>query len=48
MNKIDFSLGEYLHELEYLVNIDSGSRDVAGTTAIGDYFAEKLELKRDN
>ena len=42
MNKIDFSLGEYLHELEHLVNIDSGSRDVAGTTAIGDYFAEKF------
>lgn len=43
MGKINFSLDEYLRELEKLVNIDSGSKDVTGTTAIADYFAEKFQ-----
>ena len=43
MGNFDFSLAEYLCELEHLVNIDSGSKDIAGTTAIADYFAEKFE-----
>ncbi len=43
MGNFDFSLAEYLRELEHLVNIDSGSKDIAGTTAIADYFAEKFE-----
>ena len=43
MEKIKFSLDEYLRALEQLVNIDSGSKDVAGTTAVADYFAEKFQ-----
>lgn len=43
MGNFDFSLAEYLCELEHLVNIDSGSKDIAGTTAVAEYFAEKFE-----
>lgn len=38
---MNFSLTEYLKELEYLVNIDSGSYDF-GTAKIADYFKEKF------
>ena len=41
MDKMNFSLTEYLKELEYLVNIDSGSYDF-GTAKIADYFKEKF------
>ncbi len=43
MERINFSLDEYLRELEQLVNIDSGSKDVVGTTAIANYFTEKFQ-----
>ena len=42
MKKIDFSVEEYLTELEYLVNIDSGSFDPEGTGKIAAYFREKF------
>lgn len=42
MVKNDFSLEEYLKELEYLVNIDSGSKDAEGTEKIAGYFREKF------
>lgn len=38
-----FDLDAYLHELEKLVNIDSGSYNVAGINSIGDFFASKFE-----
>jgi glutamate carboxypeptidase len=39
---MDFSQEEYLKELEYLVNIDSGSFDPEGTAKIAAYFTEKF------
>lgn len=38
-----FSLEQYLKELEYLVNFDSGSRIPEGTAKVADYFTEKFE-----
>lgn len=38
---MDFSLKEYLQELEYLVNLDSGTYD-PGAGRIADYFTEKF------
>lgn len=35
-------LNKYLEELEYLVNIDSGTDDVAGVTKVADFFAAKF------
>lgn len=42
MERMNFSLGEYLKELEYLVNIDSGSFDPEGTAKIAAYFSKKF------
>lgn len=39
---MNFLLKEYLQELEYLVNIDSGSWDAEGTAKIADYFKKKF------
>ena len=35
-------LAQYLKELEYLVNIDSGSEDCEGVSKVADFFAEKF------
>lgn len=35
-------LNQYLKELEYLVNIDSGSEDAEGVTKVADFFVEKF------
>jgi len=35
-------LNKYLKELEYLVNIDSGTEDVEGVTKVADFFATKF------
>lgn len=35
-------LVQYLKELEYLVNIDSGSEDVEGVTKVADFFVKKF------
>ena len=35
-------LAQYLKELEYLVNIDSGSEDSEGVSKVADFFAEKF------
>lgn len=35
-------LNKYLKELEYLVNIDSGTEDVEGVTKVADFFAAKF------
>lgn len=42
MDKMNFSLTEYLQELEYLVNIDSGTYD-PGAGKIAEYFTEKFQ-----
>lgn len=39
---MDFSISEYLSELETLVNIDSGFGNPDGATAVGDYFAKRF------
>jgi RHS repeat-associated protein len=36
-------LKEYLHELEYLVNTDSGSDNPEGLNKMADYFAERFD-----
>lgn len=38
-----FLLATYLHELEQLVNLDSGSYDPEGVRKIADYFAAKFQ-----
>lgn len=48
-----FDLNAYLTELEYLVNIDSGSKCLEGVAKVGEYFAEKFtamgwSVKRQN
>ena len=48
-----FDLNAYLTELEYLVNIDSGSKCLEGVAKVGEYFAEKFtamdwSVKRHN
>ena len=35
-------LKEYLLELEYLVNTDSGSDDIEGLNIMADYFIDKF------
>ena len=35
-------LNQYLKELEYLVNIDSGSEDSEGVSKVADFFSEKF------
>lgn len=40
---VQFSLDQYLKELEFLVNFDSGSRIPEGTAKVADYFTEKFE-----
>ncbi len=35
-------LNQYLKDLEYLVNIDSGSEDVEGVNKVADFFVEKF------
>lgn len=37
-----FNLQEYLQDLEYLVNIDSGSRDTVGIGKVADFFSERF------
>ena len=37
-----FNLDTYLQELENLVNIDSGSKCLAGVERVGEYFAEDV------
>jgi glutamate carboxypeptidase len=37
-----FNLEQYESELKFLVNIDSGSRCVAGVNAVADWFAERF------
>lgn len=41
--EIKYELSEYLKELEYLVNFDSGSRIPEGTAKVADYFEEKFK-----
>lgn len=41
MNNLD--LQAYLSELETLVNIDSGTKDKAGTEKVADYFVERFQ-----
>ena len=36
------NLNQYLKELEYLVNIDSGSEDYEGVNKVADFFSEKF------
>ena len=36
--KISFNLDQFLKDLEYLVNIDSQSRDTEGVAAVAAYF----------
>lgn len=43
MDKMNFSLAEYLRELEYLVNMDSGSHDPEGTARIAAYFTDRFK-----
>lgn len=38
----DFSMEDFLEELAYLVNFDSGSRVPEGTARVADYFTEKF------
>lgn len=38
----NFKMEEFLKELEYLVNFDSGSRIPEGTSRVADYFEEKF------
>lgn len=38
----NMDLNKYLKELEYLVNIDSGTEDVEGVNKIADFFATKF------
>lgn len=38
-----FDLTAYLKDLEYLVNIDSGSRDVAGLNQVAEFFKSRFE-----
>lgn len=38
-----FNLDTYLQELEKLVNIDSGSKCLAGVERVGEYFADKFK-----
>ena len=40
---VQFDLDQYLKELEFLVNFDSGSRIPEGTAKVADYFTEKFE-----
>jgi len=42
MSNDAFDLAAYLKDLEYLVNIDSGSRDPAGTAKIAEFFRQKF------
>lgn len=42
MKKIAFDVAAYLTDLEYLVNIDSGSRDPEGTTKVAAFFRERF------
>lgn len=38
-----FDLDAYLKDLAYLVNIDSGSRDIAGVAKVADFFKNRFE-----
>ena len=38
---IEISLATYLQELEFLVNIDSGTTDIAGVTQMAEWMAEQ-------
>lgn len=40
---LKFDLNEYLKELEFLVNIDSGSRVPGGAAKVADYFQRKYQ-----
>ena len=40
--EVNYDLNEYLKELEYLVNFDSGSRIPEGTAKVADYFTTKF------
>lgn len=40
---VAFEITTFLQELEYLVNIDSGSRCPEGTAKVADYFRKKFE-----
>jgi len=42
MDKMKCNLETYLNELEYIVNIDSGSKYLEGVAKVGEYFAEKF------
>ena len=39
----EFNLEAYLKDVEHLVNIDSGSHNVAGITTVADFFSERFE-----
>ena len=38
MKNYKFNLTEYLNDLKYLVNIDSGSKDIDGIKKVADFF----------
>lgn len=38
----NIDLNEYLNDLEYLVNIDSGSNDIEGVRKVSDFFIKKF------
>ena len=42
MNAADFDLDAFLKDLEFLVNIDSGSADREGVSAVADFFEEEF------
>lgn len=49
----EFNLEAYLKDVEYLVNIDSGSHNVAGISTVADFFTKRFEdlgwsVKRHN
>ena len=37
-----FPLERYLKDLEYIVNIDSGSADIAGNAKVASFFEERF------
>jgi glutamate carboxypeptidase len=43
VNTVAFNFTQYMKDLEYLVNIDSGSHTVAGTVQMADFFASAFE-----
>ena len=43
MQGITMDIKEYLDDLRYIVNIDSGSDDIEGLNKVADFFAPRFE-----